>query len=58
MRRLNLRELEERLDLRERLAAIVDELGQLDPDLVDVPATIAAGLLEELDLLLADEEHA
>lgn len=40
------------LELRERLAAIVRELNQLDPDLVDVPATIAEGLLEDLDLLL------
>jgi hypothetical protein len=43
-----------RLELRERLQAIVDELDRLDAD-VDVPRTIAEGCLEELDLLLAEE---
>lgn len=44
-------ELERRLEIRERLAAIVDELDRLDAD-VDVPRTLAEGLLEELDELL------
>jgi hypothetical protein len=39
------------LDLRERLAAIVDELDVVDAD-VDVPRTIAEGLLEDVDSLL------
>ncbi len=44
--------LAEQIELRERLAAIVDELELLDAD-TDVPRTIAAGLLEDLDRLLA-----
>ena len=47
-------DLERRLDLRARLAAIVDELDRLDAD-VDVPRTIAEGCLEDVDLLLAEE---
>lgn len=51
-------ELVERLELRERLQAIIAELDRLDAD-VDVPRTIAEGALEELELLLAaDEEQA
>ena len=46
-------DLADRLELRERLAAIVDELGMLDADLVDVPRTLAEGLLEEFDQSLA-----
>jgi hypothetical protein len=39
----------ERLDLLGRLRALVDELERLDADDVDVPLTIAVGLLEELE---------
>jgi hypothetical protein len=40
------------LELRERLAAVADELDLLDAD-TDVPKTIASGLLEDVDRLLA-----
>ena len=48
------RDLIGRLELRERLAALVDELHVADGDL-DVPTTLAEGLLEELDRLLEQE---
>jgi hypothetical protein len=51
---LTARDLVDRLDLRARLAAIVDELDRLDAD-VDVPRCIAEGCLEDVDLLLAEE---
>lgn len=51
--RVTAAELDRRLELRERLAAIVDELDRLDAD-VDVPRTLAEGLLEELDELLGE----
>lgn len=47
------RELVERLELRERLASIVDEIDRGEAD--DVARTIAEGCLEELDFLLANE---
>lgn len=43
-----------RLELRERLQAIITELDQVDAD-VDVPRTIAEGALEDLEALLAEE---
>lgn len=42
----------DRLELLERLAAIVDELDVLDAD-TDVPRTIALGLLEDVERELA-----
>lgn len=49
------RDLVQRLELRERPQAIVDELDLVDAD-VDVPRCIAAGALEELDAMLAQVE--
>jgi hypothetical protein len=43
-----LRELDRRLELRERLCAVADELAQADAD-VDVPATLLDGVIEDLD---------
>jgi hypothetical protein len=43
-----------RLDLVPRLQAIVDELDLLDAD-VDVPRTIAAALLEDVELAVREE---
>ena len=51
-------ELVAALELRERLAAIVDELELLDADETDVPRVLAQSLLEELDRLLASEAAA
>jgi hypothetical protein len=48
------RELVAELDLRERLAAIADELELLDDR--DVPATLLEALREDLDVLLAEPE--
>lgn len=45
------REFAERLELRERLAAIVDELRLLDADEADVPLALAEGLLEDFTRL-------
>ncbi len=42
----------DRLELLERLAAIVDELDVLDAD-TDVPRTLALGLLEDVERELA-----
>ena len=42
-------EFADRLELRERLAAIVDELRLLDADDRDVPLTLAEGLLEDVE---------
>ena len=47
------RELIDRLEVRERLAAIIDEIDHGEAE--DIARTIAEGLLDELDLLLADE---
>jgi hypothetical protein len=44
---LTARELVDRLEIRERLSAVLSELDLLDAD-VDVPRTIAEGLLEEI----------
>lgn len=54
---LSARELVEKLEMRERLAAIRDELDRLDAD-VDVPRTLCEGLAEDLDALLAQEGPA
>ena len=43
------RQLVAALELRERLAAIVDELRILDADQVDVPLTLAESLLEDIE---------
>ncbi len=40
-----------RLEIPERLRAILDELDRLDAD-VDVPRTIAEGCLEEIETLI------
>lgn len=47
------RELVERLELRERLQAIVDEIDRGEAE--DVARVIAEGCLEELDALLATD---
>lgn len=49
------RELEQRLDLRARLAAIVDEIDAGEAE--DIARTIAEGALEELDELLEAEQR-
>lgn len=46
-------ELTDKLEIRDRLQAIIDELDRLDAD-VDVPRTLAEGLLEEIDETLTD----
>jgi len=46
------RQLVQELELRERLAAIVDELTTPDVD-ETMPLTLTDGLLEDLDRLLA-----
>ena len=50
------RELIDRLEMRERLAAIIDEIDRGEAE--DVARTIAEGLLEELDLFLAEDRQA
>lgn len=42
------------LEIRERLQATIDELDRAAAD-VDVPRTLAAGLLEDIESALADE---
>lgn len=49
-------ELVARLELRERLAAIIDEIDRGEAE--DVARTIAEGCLEELDAILAEETPA
>lgn len=46
------RDLVERLELRERLAAILAEIDVLEAD-TDVPRTLALGLLEDVERELA-----
>ena len=41
-----------RLEVQARLAAIVDELRLLDTDRMDVPLTLAEGLLEDIEAAL------
>jgi len=56
MSRLSAHELVVRLEIRERLAAIIDEIDRGEAE--DVARTIAEGLLEELDALLAVERQS
>lgn len=50
---MNVRELEQELDLRARLEAIIYEAGRGDPD--ETVAVIAEGALDELDRLEREE---
>lgn len=54
---VGLHALASRLELRERLAAIVDELDLLDADDADVPRTIALGLLEDVEHAVAADDR-
>ena len=47
------RDLVERLEVRERLQAVIHELDRLDAD-ADVPRTLAEGLFEDINAVLAD----
>jgi hypothetical protein len=54
---VTLRDVDRRLEFVARLQAMVDELELLDAD-VDVPHTIAEGLLEDLEAELDREGQA
>ncbi len=55
---LTAHELDEALELHDRLVAAKIELDPLPDDLVDVPRTLLAGVIEDLELVLADRQDA
>lgn len=49
---LTAHELDEAIDLHDTLVAVVQELSELDPDLVDVALTLSRGLVADLEDVL------
>ncbi len=54
---LTAHELDEALELHDRLVVIALELDLLDADLVDVPLTLVRGLIEEIEAALGDADR-